>query len=177
MKLIVGLGNPGKNYRLTRHNAGFIVVDKVQAALDLPEFTLDKHSNAEVSKGIVNKKRVLLAKPQTFMNNSGQAVRALLDFYKLKPKDLVVVHDDKDVAIGNFKVQTNRGAAGHNGIKSLFEHLGTQDFLRLRVGVAPKDKQISDTADFVLSRFSKEEQREITDVAVNIITHLQQIVG
>ena len=89
----------------------------------------------------------------------------------------MVIHDDKDVAIGNFKVQTNRGAAGHNGIKSLFEHLGTQDFLRLRVGVAPKDKQISDTADFVLSRFSKEEQREITDVAVNIITHLQQIVG
>ena len=81
MKLIVGLGNPGKNYRLTRHNAGFIVVDKVQAALDLPEFTLDKHSNAEVSKGVVNKKRVVLAKPQTFMNNSGQAVRALLDFY------------------------------------------------------------------------------------------------
>lgn len=177
MKLIIGLGNPGKDYQLTRHNVGFLYLDKLREQFGLPDFNFDKHYNAEISKGTINKKRVVLAKPQTFMNESGVAARALLDFFKLKPADLVVVHDDKDIALGTFKVQTNRGAGGHNGIKSLFEHLGTQDFLRLRVGVAPVGKEIVDTADFVLGRLTKTDQQALMPVFDSLTKQIEQTVG
>lgn len=176
MKLIVGLGNPGKEYLRTRHNAGFIVLDELQTTFELPSFTLDRKSNAEISKGTLDKKRVVLVKPQTYMNNSGVAVRALLNYYKLTPADLIVIHDDKDVPIGNFRMQSNRGAAGHNGIKSLFEHLGTQDFLRLRVGVAPVDRTIHDTANFVLNNFSPEEQQVLATTTGNILKEVHRLV-
>lgn len=178
MKLIIGLGNPGKEYVRTRHNVGFFLLDKMQELFELPEFKFDKHSNADISKGLLEKKRVVLAKPQTFMNNSGQAVRSLLSFYKLTPADLIVIHDDKDIPLGKFRVQSNRGAAGHNGIKSLFDSLGTQDFLRLRVGIAP-EKPITDTADFVLAPFAKDEQQKLQTifdhVVIEVKNHLTKV--
>lgn len=176
MKLIIGLGNPGKEYHFTRHNVGFLFLDKIQEMFALPAFTFDRHYNAEISKGLIEKKRVVLAKPQTFMNNSGESVRALLDFYKLTAKDLIVVHDDKDIALGTFKVQSNRGAGGHNGIKSIFEHVGTQDFLRLRIGVAPTGVVIPDTADFVLSKLTKTDQQALDPVMDSVVKHVLQTV-
>lgn len=169
MKLIVGLGNPGKQYERTRHNVGFLMIDKLASGAGL-KLTPSKKLLAEASKGELAEKRVVIAKPTTFMNSSGQAVQALLAFYKLTPDDLVVIHDDKDIPLGETRVQRNRGAAGHNGIKSIIEHIGTKDFLRIRVGVAPTDKTIHDTADFVLGNFTKEEQK----VLKTVIEHVQE---
>ncbi|MEK7213460.1 MAG: aminoacyl-tRNA hydrolase [Patescibacteria group bacterium] len=174
MKLIVGLGNPGKKYAATRHNVGFLVVNKLALALGLPEFKMDKKFKAEISPG-ASKNKIVIAKPQTFMNESGGAVRALADFYKIKPSEIIVIHDDKDIPIGEYKVQTNRGPAGHNGVISLISHLGTQNFTRARVGIKPA-KEIKDTADFVLAKFTKEEQKALEEVIDKVITDIKKIL-
>lgn len=176
MKLIVGLGNPGKEYRFTRHNVGFLAVERLAALDESALFIPDKKSKSDICKMTLEDKRILLVKPQTFMNNSGLSVRVLLDFYKIKPVDLIVIHDDKDIPLGDTKVHTNRGPAGHNGVRSLVEQLGTQDFTRIRVGVAPVGKTINDTADFVLGKFTKEEQHELKRVFENIITNARQLI-
>jgi PTH1 family peptidyl-tRNA hydrolase len=191
MKLIIGLGNPEPEYQTTRHNTGFLVIDKLLADSDA-ETKFDKKTNAEVAKTTINKKRVLLAKPQTYMNNSGIAARALLDFYKLKPGNLIVIHDDKDIPLGETRVQTDRGPAGHNGIKSVIEHLGTQNFTRIRVGVAPasvtaprfngrlrgmiSSNQIKDTGNFVLGKFTAEERKKLNKVIENITKELESLI-
>ena len=174
MKLIVGLGNPEKKYEDTRHNAGFVVIDKLVASTEA-KLSYDKKTNSEISKTTLNKKRVLLAKPQTFMNNSGTAVRALLDFYKLKPADLIVVHDDKDIHLGETRVQKDRGAAGHNGVKSIIEHLGTQNFTRIRIGVA-SITEIKDTAGFVLGKFTTSEKKVLKKVIENVIKEIEGLI-
>ncbi len=111
------------------------------------------------------------------MNNSGLAVRALLDFYKRTIKDIIVVHDDKDIPLGETRVQTNRGPAGHNGIKSIIEHLGTQDFTRIRVGVAPaKQEDIRNTADFVLGKFTAEEKKILNTVTQHVIQEIEKLI-
>ena len=132
--------------------------------------------HAEVANGTLDEKRVTLAKPQTFMNESGVAARALVDFYKLAPEDIIVVHDDKDVLLGEIKVQKDRGAAGHNGVGSIIEHLGTKNFTRIRVGVAPQDKAIHDTAEFVLGKFTKEEQKILSEVVARVVEELKSLV-
>lgn len=176
MKLIVGLGNPDKEYATTRHNAGFLVIDKLLADCEA-ETKFDKKANADVAKTTINKRRVLLAKPLTYMNNSGIAVRALLDFYKLKPENLIIIHDDKDIPLGETRVQTDRGPAGHNGIKSIIEHLGTQNFTRIRVGVAPESQnQIKDTVSFVLGKFTADERKKLKKVIENVAKELEQLV-
>lgn len=176
MHLIVGLGNPEKEYEGTRHNAGFLVIDKLLADSE-SETKFDKKSNADVAKSTINKKRVLLAKPLTYMNNSGIAVRALLDFYKLKPEDLIVIHDDKDIPLGETRVQTDRGPAGHNGVKSIIEHLGTKNFMRIRVGVAPAAQtEIKDTGNFVLGKFTKEEIKKLKKVIENTVKEIEMMI-
>lgn len=176
MKLIVGLGNPGKEYRLTRHNVGFLAIDRL-AELDKDcHFMPDRKSKADICKMNLDEKRVILVKPQTFMNNSGLSVRVLMDFFKIKIADLIVIHDDKDIPLGTTKVHVNRGPAGHNGVRSLVEQLGTQNFTRIRIGVAPVGKTIVDTADFVLGKFTKEEQRELKQVLENVVTNTIQLV-
>ncbi|MFA7653768.1 MAG: aminoacyl-tRNA hydrolase [Candidatus Magasanikbacteria bacterium] len=165
MKLIVGLGNPGKKYEKTRHNAGFLVLDKL---INNEQLTINqtKKLRSEVAKN----KNFILAKPQTFMNESGLAVQALVNFYKIKPEDIIVIHDDKDIPLGEYKIQTNRGPAGHNGIKSIIEHLGTQNFRRVRVGIAtPEMDKYEDKANFVLEKFSKEELKILNEVMEKII--------
>lgn len=177
MKLIVGLGNSEKEYASTRHNTGFLVIDKLLADSEA-KTAFDKKANAEVAKTTINKKRVLLAKPLTYMNNSGMAVRTLLDFYKLKPENLIVVHDDKDIPLGETRVQTDRGPAGHNGVKSIIEHLGTQNFTRIRVGVAPANQtDIKDTANFVLGKFTAEEKKQLKKVIENITQELSRLIN
>ena len=195
MKLIVGLGNPEPEYQDTRHNTGFLAIDSIISNIQYPILLkFDKKTNALVAKGEINKKRVLLAKPLTYMNNSGIAVKALLDFYKLKPENLIVIHDDKDIPLGETRVQTNRGPAGHNGVKSIIEHLGTQNFTRIRVGIglsSPPARPVrrslseggggvrgggSDTASFVLGKFTAEEKKVLKKVIENITEELKKII-
>lgn len=169
MKLIVGLGNPGKRYEKTRHNIGFVVIEAVREELSksgqVGAWELSKKFNAEICGGTMHGMKFLLAKPMTFMNSSGQAVGLIMHFYKILPKDLLVVHDDKDLPLGGIRVQTNRGHAGHNGVRSIMEHIGTQDFTRLRLGIAKKeDETQKDVADFVLSKFGLTERKTVREM-------------
>lgn len=174
MKLIVGLGNPGKKYEKTRHNAGFLLLDMLAQAYHSSNWSLSKKFNAEISEGMIHEQKVLLAKPMTFMNNSGQSVGLIAQFYKLSPADILVVHDDKDIALGEVKKQTDRGHAGHNGIRSIIEHLGTKDFTRIRVGVAPDDaRRMKDTAKYVLGKFGIFEKRTLKAVGENIQSDIE----
>ena len=169
MKLVIGLGNPGKKFEKTRHNAGFLVVDKLISKEQIAISKLTK-LKSEVAKN----NSTVFAKPQTFMNESGVAVRALVDFYKLKPADIIVVHDDKDIPLGEYKIQTNRGSAGHNGVKSIIEHLGTQNFTRVRVGIATAEMdKYDDKADFVLGKFGKDEMKVLDGVMEEIIKSIK----
>lgn len=176
MKLIIGLGNPEPEHVDPRHNAGFLVIDKLVQNLET-NTSFDKKANAEVFKTTINKKRAILAKPLTYMNNSGAAVRALMDFYKIKLENLIVIHDDKDIPLGETRIQIDRGPAGHNGIKSIIEHLGTQNFARIRVGVAPdKQEKIKDTAGFVLGKFTAAEMKALKKVIENVAKEIETLI-
>lgn len=163
MKLIVGLGNPGKKYEKTRHNVGFMVLDRLREALSQYEVTpweLSKKFNAEIAGCAVRGEKVLLMKPMTYMNASGEAVQLVGHFYKVVPRDIIVVHDEKDLMLGNLKVQTDRGHAGHNGVRSIIDHIGTQEFTRIRVGIgSDSEKKMADVPEFVLSKFGLFEKK------------------
>ena len=154
MKLIVGLGNPGAKYAGTRHNAGFSVIDELAKRHNIKVDTV-KHK-ALIGKGVINGEKVILAMPQTFMNLSGESVRAIMDFYKLTVDDLIVVYDDIDLDVGKIRIREKGSAGGHNGMKNIILHSGSQDFVRVRVGVGKKPEHM-DLADHVLSRFSRED--------------------
>lgn len=156
MYLIVGLGNPGKDYEMTRHNVGFDTVDVLIDEYSIPQSGVK--FNAMYGKGMINGEKVLAAKPLTFMNLSGEAVRGLVDYFKIDVKEeLIVVYDDIDLEPGNIRVRAKGSAGGHNGMKNIIQHLGTQEFARVRVGVGAKPKGW-DLADHVLGRFSKEDR-------------------
>ena len=154
MKLIVGLGNPGAKYAGTRHNAGFSVIDELAERHNIKVDTC-KHK-ALIGKGVINGEKVILAMPQTFMNLSGESVRAIMDFYKLTVDDLIVVYDDIDLDVGKIRIREKGSAGGHNGMKNIILHSGSQDFVRVRVGVGKKPEHM-DLEDHVLSRFSRED--------------------
>ena len=165
MYVVVGLGNPGKEYAATRHNIGFIFLDYLAEKY---RFAFKRTKwQAETAKDISWGYPVLFVKPQTFMNRSGTAVRAIADFYQVDSSKIIVVHDDLDLPLGRTKIMTNRGAGGHNGVRSLIEHLGTNDFVRVRVGIGRPDNA-GRVSDFVLSRFGQEE-------AAMVLEELQQI--
>ena len=157
MFLIIGLGNPGKDYEKTRHNVGFMILDKLLSDLELADWTDSKKFRAKMAEGKIGAEKIMLLKPQTFMNNSGQAVSAAAKFYKIKPADIWVIHDDLDLPLGKMKIQRDRSAAGHHGVQSIIDALGTRDFVRWRVGIAPIRTSKKSGADFVLSRFSQAE--------------------
>lgn len=139
--LIVGLGNPGKKYETTPHNAGFLAIDALMEKL-APEETLSETSklSSKITSIHVGGEKVILAKPTTFMNESGQAVRALMDYYKIPINEIVILHDEADISLGKYKEAFDRGAAGHNGIKSIIQHLGTKEFKRIRIGIKPENE-------------------------------------
>lgn len=153
-KMIVGLGNPGPEYALTRHNIGFWAIDKLSEAYRIPVRKMSRHS--VVGLGTIRGVQVILAKPQTYMNLSGKAVRGLLDSEGLGPEDLIVLHDDMDIAFGRVKLSTTGGDAGHNGVGSVIEFLGTRDFARLRIGLGRRPSGM-DGAEWVLTPFYEEE--------------------
>lgn len=168
MKLIIGLGNPGKEYAMTRHNAGFLGADFLQKEWNFAPFVSDKKMSAEISSGAIANEKVLIVKPHTFMNHSGEAVGKLLQFYKLSPADIAVIHDDLDIASGKFKVADSSRSAGHHGVQNIIDTLGTQEFLRARLGIGGQvrpgigaaNNQLS-SEDFVLQNFSREELAEL----------------
>lgn len=158
MKVIVGLGNPGKNYDMTRHNVGFMVIDKIAEAYDIRVDRLK--FKALVGEGRIQREKVLLMKPQTYMNLSGESVQELLSFYKVKKEDLIVIFDDISLKLGSTRIRLKGSAGGHNGIKSLIAHLGSDEFQRIKVGIGEKPDGW-DLTDYVLSRFTKDEKNAL----------------
>jgi len=167
MILIVGLGNPGKKFQKTRHNIGFRIVDEFTRKNNLPKFKLSKKFNAEISEGILGGEKILLAKPQTFMNLSGKSAKPLIDFYKITPPGRVVIHDDIDIPLGKIRIVKGRGAAGHKGVESIIKELGTKNFVRFRIGIQPRSiisTIIENVDQFVLQKFNKEEEKMVNGV-------------
>jgi len=153
--LVVGLGNVGAEYDDTRHNIGFAAVDYFASQQSFGPWTHKKDLKALITTQTVAGTRVILAKPTTFMNNSGEAVQAIAHFYKVGPQDTLVVHDELDIAFGKLRTTTSGSAAGHNGIKSVITHIG-ESFGRIRIGIGPKTPAQIDSADFVLAKFDYE---------------------
>lgn len=168
MFVIVGLGNPGKKYENTRHNAGFIAID---ALADKYGISInEKKHKALCGTGIIEGVKVLLVKPQTFMNLSGESVGEIMNFYKLDPEeDMLVIYDDISLAPGNIRIRKKGSAGGHNGIKSLIAHTGTQGFMRIKVGVGEKPSGW-DLADYVLGHFSEEDNAKLKEVMPDVIS-------
>ena len=162
MKLIVGLGNPGKAYKDTRHNVGFMFVDNIANKLKL-DFSLDKQKKCEIAQTLINNEKVIFIKPQTYMNLSGDSVVVVKNYYKIDEKDILVIYDDLDLETGKIRIRANGSSGGHNGIKSIINVLGTQNIKRVRIGI---DKVSSDkTVDYVIGNFSKKD-REIIDISL-----------
>jgi len=159
MYIIVGLGNPGREYAGTRHNIGFNVVTKISNEYNIP-INIKEHK-AICGKGFINGQKVLLALPQTYMNLSGESVRALVDFYKIDPEEeLIVIYDDISMDVGRIRMRAKGSAGGHNGIKNIIAHLGSDVFPRIKMGVGGKP-QGWDLKDHVLGRFSDEENEKM----------------
>ncbi|GAB4340518.1 MAG: aminoacyl-tRNA hydrolase [Candidatus Abyssubacteria bacterium] len=158
MRIVVGLGNPGKKYAATRHNLGFMVADELASSNGL-SFSQEKFKS-KLAHGTVAGEDVIIAKPQTFMNLSGEAVGPLVRFYKIPPTNLLVVYDDVDITFGKLRLRPSGGSGGHKGIQSIIEHLGTEEFPRLRIGI--RQEHVPDElSDYVLSEFGPEEKTEL----------------
>ena len=186
MKLIIGLGNPGEKYKKTRHNAGFLAVDKIADNFQFPSFEFHRTFDAEISKDMINNEKVIIVKPQTFMNNSGETVKTMLDYYEIGLENIIVIHDDLDIATGEYKISKNRGSAGHRGVQSIMSYLGTEDFKRIRIGIGVKyngfavlfkeeDRKKIPIEKFVLQRFSDEEMIEIEKVFDEIMGNIEDL--
>ena len=161
--LIVGLGNVGREYDGTRHNIGFAALDVFAQANDFPTWVDKKDLRCHWTQKTLGDTRVMLVKPTTFMNLSGEAVRAVASFYKIPPSNIVAVHDELDIPFGQIRTRLGGSSAGHNGIKSVTQHLGEQ-YGRVRIGVGPKEPEQMETSDFVLARFSRDQERHMPDL-------------
>jgi len=162
VKLIVGLGNPGDEYKLTPHNLGFLAIDRIARSLGVE--VRNRQCRALTARALIGDEAVLLAKPETYMNLSGVSVRELVEEYEAKPEsDLIVIQDELDFPLGTLRIHTRRSSAGHNGIESIIGSLGSQDFLRIRIGVAPEYK-VSDGKDYLLSPMRKKELAVVDSV-------------
>lgn len=183
MFIIVGLGNPGKEYEYTRHNIGFRVVDFFAYENGFSEFKFSKKYNALLSEGSFDGTDVILIKPQTFMNLSGKSVRSILDFYKLDPKkNLIVIGDDADVTIGQIKIQKSKTSAGHKGVQSIIDETGTKDFVRLRIGIDSDDPAYKIPAEengleaVVLKNFTESEEEILSNTISEASEHIKNIL-
>lgn len=175
MYIIAGLGNPTIQYEGTRHNAGFDVID---ALADKYNISVDGRKNrAYIGKGIIEGQRVLLVKPQTYMNLSGESIGGLVDYFKIdEEQDLIVIYDDISLPPGQIRIRKKGSAGGHNGIKNIIAHLGTQVFPRIKVGVGEKPKKY-DLADYVLSHFTKAEREEMEEGYQKAIQAVEKILA
>ncbi len=171
--VIVGLGNIGAEYNLTRHNIGFYCIDQFAESNDFPKWTQKKDLKCELSVQSINNKRVVLVKPHTYMNLSGEAVQAVQHFYKVLAEDTVVIHDELDVPFGQIRMRTGGGSAGHNGIKSLIQH-GNENVDRIRVGIHNDFAEKADSADFVLGKFTATEQENLKKLSKEVTAILTE---
>jgi len=163
---VVGLGNPGRKYEKTRHNVGWLALDE----LGLSFFEDNKFKASLAKDG-----KVLYCKPLTFMNNSGEAVRAVMDYYKIPAENITLVYDDKDLPLGMIRIRSAGSAAGHNGVASVIQHLGTDQVARIRIGIAGVSA-ISDTAHFVLHKFSRHERKLLEEIYPLAVKSIRQTV-
>lgn len=171
MKLIIGLGNPGKEYKNNRHNVGFMILDSLYKKYkdNFSLFKEDRKMKAEVSIGEIEGQKIILAKPLTFMNNSGISLTAIMNFYKIKLEDILVIQDDKDLEFCKIRIKDESSAGGHNGIKSIISAIGTNEIKRFKFGVANEKLDFMETDKFVLEDFSGEEKKKINEQVDDII--------
>ena len=168
MRIIIGLGNPGKQYETTRHNAGFTAVDALAKELGLE---WKKKFNADLTKS----DNLILIKPLTFMNDSGSMAAVAFNYYKLSPEQLTVIHDDLDIELGKYKISIDSGSAGHNGVQSIIDRLKTKNFRRIRIGIKTPELKKSPAEKFVLQKFYPEEEKIIKKLISKIITEINTI--
>jgi len=202
MILIIGLGNPGEKFKKTRHNLGRLVVSAWQLIAGFPGFRFEKKSNALISKGTFDKKKAILALPETFMNNSGKSVKSLTTNYRLQTTNLIVVHDDIDLPLGKIRISKGQSSAGHKGVESIIRELGTKNFTRIRIGICPQDFKPKGVdkpstrakldagpvphppppsrrrggAGFVLQRFNKEEEKVVQEIIKKSCLAIEMII-
>ena len=173
--LIVGLGNPGKEYELTRHNAGFLTLDILA---NREGFTTDRIKYKSLCADVmINGHRCLVMRPQTYMNNSGEAIKEAASFYKIPPERCIVIFDDIDISLGALRVKRKGSAGTHNGIKSIIYHLNSDNFPRIKIGVGAKPHPDYDLKDYVLSSFSKQEQETLKKTMEKACDAIELIVG
>lgn len=178
MKLIVGLGNPGKKYERTRHNIGFRIIDATtqipNSKFQIPK--IESKFKTEISKGKIGESEVILAKPQTFMNNSGEAVLKIASFYKIRSQDIWVISDDIDLPLGKIRIRKKGSSGGHKGLQSIIDHLGNQNFPRFRIGIkTPKAEKIP-AEDFVLQKFSPSEEKVIKLAVEKVVEEIIKVL-
>lgn len=159
MKMIVGLGNPGKQYENTRHNIGFMVLDRLADSYGV-SWNQETKFQAKVASAMVDGEKILLVKPMTYMNESGQAVEKMSQYYKIDPDNMLIIYDDLDLPTGKLRLRQSGSAGGHNGIKSIISHLGTSKFKRIRTGIDRPDKQ--SVVDYVLGELRCDEQDKLS---------------
>lgn len=176
MFLIVGLGNPGQKFQKSRHNLGFRIVEELVKKNKFSHFGLSKQYPALISQGILNKEKVIVAEPQTFMNNSGRPVKRLKKNLKLRIENLIVVHDDLDLPLGKIKISRGRGTAGHRGVESIIKELKSKNFSRLRIGIQPQVGKPKNIEKFVLQKFNKKEEEIIKKVIEKTLEAIKAIV-
>lgn len=173
MYLLVGLGNPGKKYEYNRHNIGYLSIDKL--LLYFGEYTERKKFNSILYEIKLNNQKILLAKPQTYMNNSGEPINQLINFYKIPSSNVFVFHDELDIPFGNIKLKKGGGNAGHNGLKSLVSHLNN-DFIRVRIGIShPGSKEL--VSNYVLNNFSSNEKKSLDTILSYISSNIDKIIN
>lgn len=175
MYVVVGLGNPGRQYENTRHNIGFDVVDAIAAKAGIT--ISNREGKALTGKGIFGGQKVLLVKPQTFMNLSGESVRAIIDYYKIDEiEELIVVSDDISLDVGKIRIRKKGSAGGHNGLKNIILHLGHDNFKRVKMGVGEKPSGY-DLADYVLGHFSKEDREKLEDSTDRAVKAIEMMIA
>ena len=176
MKLIVGLGNPDKKYQNTRHNLGQNIVKEYVETFCKTSLHIKQNLSAQIFETGQGSDKTIFAVPTEYMNNSGITVQKISQFYKISPLNIYVIHDDLDLEVGDYKIQFDRGPAGHNGIKSIIENLGTQQFNRIRIGIGKSQNNIP-IEDYVLQPFSSEEKDIINTLTPEIFEEIKNILG
>jgi PTH1 family peptidyl-tRNA hydrolase len=152
-----------------------MVIDHLISRFEITS-SLNKKFHSEIAEKKNSGNSLLLVKPQTYMNNSGETVRALIDFYKLSPADILVVHDEKDIILGEYKIQADRSSAGHNGVQSIIDHLGTKNFTRIRIGIGPENKTIPEIENYVMGTFNNEDLEKLQEVIEKVVEEIKRLV-
>lgn len=181
MFLVAGLGNPGIKYKSTRHNIGFEIVDQLQenwkSIYNFSDWNLSQKFNSDLSEGKISDKKIILAKPTTYMNGSGIAVRKIFKFHKIPYRGIIIIHDDFDLPLGAIRESYGRGSAGHKGVESIITTLGTKNFTRIRIGIKPNKELPPKSLDkFALGKFTATEKKQAEEVVKEAINKIEKIV-